>query len=117
MYSIYDWFLFTIIDVHDISSNKVNDLMKYNKHYFGLMYLSLYIFVIKYYTYEINGNTTIILSLQWKILKLWKIRMKYLYFCILSQGKFTVLTKCVVWDSTFNLLLDIFAEFYFQMTI
>lgn len=63
-----DWFRFTIINVHDISSNKVNDLVKYNKHYFGLMYLYVYIFAMKYYTYEINGYTTTILSLQWKFL-------------------------------------------------
>lgn len=59
-----DWFLFTIINVQDISSNKVNDLVKYNKHYFGLMYLYVYTFAMKYYTYEINGYTTTILSLQ-----------------------------------------------------
>lgn len=63
MYSIYDWFFFIIIDVYDILLNKVNDLMKYNKYYFGLMYFFLYIFVIKYYIYEINGNIIIILSL------------------------------------------------------
>lgn len=63
MYSIYDWFFFIIIDVYDILLNKVNDLVKYNKYYFGLMYLFLYIFVIKYYIYEINGNIIIILSL------------------------------------------------------
>lgn len=68
MYSIYDWFFFIIIDVYDILLNKVNDLMKYNKYYFGLNYLFLYIFVMKYYIYEINGNIIIILSLQWKFL-------------------------------------------------